>query len=146
MRQFYYGSGSVINYGSGSCRTELRFRLRFRFRQKVKVPTVPVPQHCRKLSWIRIQDAQSIKIRKEPDPRHWYEIYLGGRVWFAGCGGMADLGGGGDHGEVPRLHHGGDQEPGHPSRPLHTTNPSISYDRYRDCGSASILCRSESRV
>jgi hypothetical protein len=35
---FYYGSGTVINHGSGSGST----------RQKVTVPTipVPVPQHC----------------------------------------------------------------------------------------------------
>jgi hypothetical protein len=40
-----------------------------------------------------------------------YFLYLGGCVGFAWCGGMADFCGGGDHGEVPRLNHGGDQEP-----------------------------------
>jgi hypothetical protein len=38
-------------------------------------------------------------------------FYLGRCVGFAWCGGMADLCGGGDYGEVPRLNHGGDQEP-----------------------------------
>jgi hypothetical protein len=41
---FYYGSGTVINYGSGS--NFLTSSGSGSTRQKVEVPTVPVPQHC----------------------------------------------------------------------------------------------------
>ncbi len=41
---FYYDSGTVINYGSGS--NFLTSSGSGSTRQKVPVPTVPVPQHC----------------------------------------------------------------------------------------------------
>jgi hypothetical protein len=43
---FYYGSGTVINNGSGSDFLTSYGSGSGSKRQKVTVPTVPVPQHC----------------------------------------------------------------------------------------------------
>jgi hypothetical protein len=68
------GSGTVINYDSGSCSDFLTsYGSGYgsgSTSQKVTVPTVPVPQHC--LSPIRIKRAQQeILNRMNPTSRPW---------------------------------------------------------------------------
>jgi hypothetical protein len=63
------GSGTVINYGSGS-----DFLTSYGFgstSQKVTVPTVPVPQHC--FLPIRIPYPGS-KRHRIPDPQHCQKL------------------------------------------------------------------------
>ncbi len=42
---FYYGSGTVIIYGSGSAKVRNKITVTVPLRQNVTVPTLPVPQH-----------------------------------------------------------------------------------------------------
>ncbi len=48
---FYYGSGTIINYGSGSNFLTSYSSGSGSTRQKVTVPMVPVPQHWNRYSW-----------------------------------------------------------------------------------------------
>jgi hypothetical protein len=69
---FYYGSGTIINYGSGSDFLTSYGSDSGSTRQKVMVPTVPVPvqvpQHCLDLSIINIliiAEAGKIRVFKQ---------------------------------------------------------------------------------